>query len=66
MGDVQDAAPIISITNGVHAPTWQSAEIREARRDGDALQRVRQTLRAELGSEVDAAHADSVSMRTRS
>jgi starch phosphorylase len=50
--DVQDAAPIISITNGVHAPTWQSAEIREARRDGDALQRVRQTLRAELGSEV--------------
>ncbi len=28
--DVADAAPIISITNGVHAPTWQDARIRAA------------------------------------
>ena len=28
--DVDGAAPIISITNGVHAPTWQDARIRAA------------------------------------
>jgi starch phosphorylase len=28
--DVQHAAPIISITNGVHAPTWQDARVRAA------------------------------------
>ena len=28
--DVEGAAPIISITNGVHAPTWQAPAIREA------------------------------------
>ena len=28
--DVEGAAPIISITNGVHAPTWQDARIRAA------------------------------------
>jgi starch phosphorylase len=28
--DVEEAAPIISITNGVHAPTWQDARIRAA------------------------------------
>jgi starch phosphorylase len=28
--DVDGAAPIISITNGVHAPTWQDARVRAA------------------------------------
>src|SRR5574338_338532 len=28
--DVEGAAPIISVTNGVHAPTWQDARIRAA------------------------------------
>ncbi|MDQ3341913.1 MAG: alpha-glucan family phosphorylase, partial [Myxococcota bacterium] len=28
--DVQGAAPIIAITNGVHAPTWQDARVRAA------------------------------------
>jgi glycogen phosphorylase len=28
--DVDDAAPIISITNGVHVPTWQDARVRAA------------------------------------
>ena len=28
--DVDGAAPIIAITNGVHAPTWQDARIRAA------------------------------------
>jgi starch phosphorylase len=50
--DVEGAAPIISITNGVHAPTWQAPTIREARGNPDALRRVRQTLRAELDAEV--------------
>ena len=31
--DVEGAAPIISITNGVHAPTWQDARIRAALRN---------------------------------
>src|SRR5690606_32858746 len=28
--DVSGAAPIISVTNGVHAPTWQDARVRAA------------------------------------
>jgi starch phosphorylase len=34
---VSDAAPIVAITNGVHAPTWQSAGIRDAAGDASAL-----------------------------
>ena len=32
--DVEGAAPIIAITNGVHVATWQDARIRQPR-DGD-------------------------------
>jgi starch phosphorylase len=56
---VERAAPIISITNGVHVPTWQDARIRaalvpdkpRARQDSE-LWAAHQTMKAELLSEV--------------
>jgi starch phosphorylase len=57
--DVSGAAPIISITNGVHAPTWQDARIRAAlvpdkqRATQDAeLWSAHQKMKAELIAEV--------------
>jgi starch phosphorylase len=58
--DVEGAAPIISITNGVHAPTWQDARIRAAlvaekpreQRDA-ALWAAHQQMKAELIDEVE-------------
>ncbi len=44
---VTDASPITSITNGVHARTWQSPLIRDAREDED-LRRARRALKDEL------------------
>ncbi|KNZ70997.1 alpha-glucan phosphorylase [Thermincola ferriacetica] len=35
--EVRDAAPIISITNGVHTPTWQADDIKEAFERGEDL-----------------------------
>ena len=57
--DVAGAAPIISITNGVHAPTWQDARIRAAlvhdkprdRQDAE-LWAAHQQMKAELVAEV--------------
>ena len=57
--DVDDAAPIISITNGVHVPTWQDARIRAAlvpdkpkdRQDSE-LWSAHQDMKAELIAEV--------------
>jgi glycogen phosphorylase len=57
--DVEGAAPIISITNGVHVPTWQDARIRAAlvaeksreRQDAE-LWSAHQTMKAELIAEV--------------
>ena len=57
--DVDGAAPIISITNGVHAPTWQDARIRAAlvaekprdRQDAE-LWTAHQASKAELIAEV--------------
>ena len=34
---VENAAPIVSVTNGVHQPTWQSPEIRDAASDPASL-----------------------------
>ena len=58
--DVKRAAPIISITNGVHAPTWQDARIRAAlvadkRRDVQdaALWRAHQQMKQELVTEIE-------------
>lgn len=57
--DISGAAPIISITNGVHVPTWQDARIRAAlvpdkpRATQDAeLWAAHQTMKAELIAEV--------------
>lgn len=36
---VADTGPIISITNGVHVPTWQSADIHRAFESGEDLRR---------------------------
>jgi starch phosphorylase len=44
---VTDAAPIRSITNGVHPGTWQSPLIREADND-DRLRQARRSLKGEL------------------
>ena len=56
---VEGAAPIISITNGVHAPTWQDARIRAAlvpeksREQQDAaLWTAHQQMKTELCAEV--------------
>jgi starch phosphorylase len=56
---VERAAPIISITNGVHVPTWQDARIRaalvadkpRAQQDSE-LWAAHQTMKAELIAEV--------------
>ncbi|HEY4244152.1 MAG TPA: alpha-glucan family phosphorylase [Kofleriaceae bacterium] len=57
--DVEGAAPIISITNGVHAPTWQDARVRAAlvvdkpRAQQDAeLWVAHQRMKAELVAEI--------------
>ena len=61
--DVEGAAPIISITNGVHAPTWQDARIRAAlvpdkpreRQDAE-LWDAHQAMKRELLAEIAAPH----------
>ncbi len=60
--DVDSAAPIISITNGVHAPTWQDARIRAAlvpdkareRQDAELIA-ARGAMKRELLAEVARA-----------
>jgi len=57
--EIEGAAPIISITNGVHAPTWQDARIRAAlvtekpreRQDAE-LWTAHQAMKAELIAEI--------------
>lgn len=58
---VEGAAPIISITNGVHVPTWQDPRIRAALAPGKGeseratgLWAAHRTLRAELATLVHA------------
>lgn len=36
-GNVYETAPIISVTNGVHTPTWQDEDIRKAFEEGNDL-----------------------------
>ncbi len=58
--DIANAAPIISITNGVHTPTWQDARIRAAlvpdkpreRQDAE-LWDAHQDMKRELVTEVE-------------
>ena len=51
---VEDAPPIIAITNGVHVPTWQDARIPAALGSDDALLAARRDLKVELVAEVAA------------
>jgi glycogen phosphorylase len=52
--DVQGAADIIAITNGVHVPTWQDARIREARGSREGLWATHQALKREMLDQVAA------------
>jgi starch phosphorylase len=52
---VEAAAPIQAITNGVHAPTWQSPGIRSAHGDPAALWTEHATNREELALEIERA-----------
>jgi starch phosphorylase len=67
--DVSGAAPIISVTNGVHAPTWQDARIRaalvpdkpRARQDSE-LWTAHQTMKQELAAEVKRRNGVSIEL----
>ena len=48
-----DAAPIISVTNGVHPPTWQSPAVRAAAGDAAALWEAHAAHRRELIAEIE-------------
>jgi starch phosphorylase len=50
---VSDAAPIVGITNGVHAPTWQAHAIREADGDAAALAEAHDELKRQLVAQVE-------------
>ena len=57
--DVSGAAPIISITNGVHAPTWQDARVRAAtvpdkdsHRQDEELWVAHEQMKSELIAEI--------------
>jgi starch phosphorylase len=59
---VEGAAPIIAITNGVHAPTWQDARVRAALvpdkpagRQDDELWAAHGRMKAELLAEIQQA-----------
>lgn len=67
--DVEGAAPIISVTNGVHAPTWQDARIRAAlvpdkpRDQQDAeLWAAHQAMKQELIAEIERRTGVQLSM----
>ena len=50
--EVENAAPIVAITNGVHTGTWQAGPIRAAGRDAAALRDAKRALREELAAAV--------------
>lgn len=54
--NVTQAAPILAVTNGVHAPTWQSRKVREAAeaRDGAALWDAHMEAKRKLIEEIEA------------
>jgi starch phosphorylase len=49
---ITNAAPIISVTNGVHAPTWQSDRIHAAGDDPDRLWAAHVVLKLEMLAEI--------------
>jgi starch phosphorylase len=50
--EVDNAAPIIAITNGVHQSTWQAESVRRAT-TAAALRQARAELKAQLAAEVE-------------
>jgi len=56
---VADTGPIISITNGVHVPTWQMPEIRHAFETGGDIQKSHMRAKMEL-IEFARKHTDAV------
>ena len=50
---ITDAAPIISVTNGVHVPTWQSPLVRAAAADPARLWEAHALHRGELLAEIE-------------
>ncbi|HET7226967.1 MAG TPA: alpha-glucan family phosphorylase [Candidatus Eisenbacteria bacterium] len=50
---VEDAAPIHAVTNGVHAPTWQSPAIRAADGEANALWAAHDQHKRELLAEIE-------------
>ncbi|NLM51210.1 MAG: alpha-glucan family phosphorylase [Firmicutes bacterium] len=55
---VADTSPIISITNGVHVPTWQAPEIHRAFKTGGDLWKPHMKLKQEL-VEFAGQHTDA-------
>ncbi|MDW7650048.1 MAG: alpha-glucan family phosphorylase [Bacillota bacterium] len=55
---VADTGPIISITNGVHVPTWQAQEIRQAFESGEDLWKPHMKAKLEL-IEFAKKHTDA-------
>lgn len=54
---VEDGAPIISITNGVHVPSWQDARTREAMGAEDTATRRDRLWRAHQGMKAELIEA---------
>ncbi len=54
--DVSGACPISAITNGVHTPTWQAPEVRDAGEDPARLWDAHVRLKAQLLAEVRRRH----------
>jgi starch phosphorylase len=50
---VTESAPISAITNGVHTPTWQAADVRAAADDGERLWKVHRAHKEELAIEIE-------------
>src|SRR5262249_18750421 len=50
--DVEDAAPLIAITNGVHVGTWQDSRMPGAGADDESLLALHRTMKEELLAEV--------------
>jgi starch phosphorylase len=51
---VEDAAPIIAITNGVHAGTWQDPRIVASQGSDERLQSAKRAMKREMLAEVQA------------
>jgi starch phosphorylase len=50
---VDNAAPITSITNGVHVPTWQSRRVRDAGNDPNRIWEAHVAHKQELADEIE-------------